>query len=83
MGKQAKAAAENLLTSGGSKNLIVSMAKSIKLQERLSGLENQDISIGVADACRMVKMTVGSGPLREENGNCINNTLVSPGTHRS
>lgn len=54
MGKQAKAAAENLLTSGGSKNLIVSMAKSIKLQERLSGLENQDISIGVADACRMI-----------------------------
>lgn len=75
VGQQAKAAAETLLTSGGSKNLVISMGKAIKLQGRLTGLENQDMSLGVADGCRAVWMTVDRSPPQEK--------MVSSGTHRS
>lgn len=54
MGKQAEVIAESLLTSVGLKNLVVSVAKASKLEGRSPGLENQDISMEVADSSWMI-----------------------------
>lgn len=46
MGKQTKVIAESFLTYVGTKNLVVNVAKAGKLDARLIGLENRNMSLG-------------------------------------
>lgn len=54
------------------------------MEGRLTGLENQDISVEVEDGCRMVRLTVDKDSPKEAMAIVvINNMLVSSGTQRS